>query len=125
VGILLFEELKTAPESFAHKLAKFLNVDGAAMAALLRGKKENVSISHSYLTFWHHFGHMLPRSIVRLIALRMPRFRGAPARIRLSPKQQTAIHELCALENARLEAEFGLGLDRYGYCLPDASPATG
>jgi hypothetical protein len=123
VGILLFEELKAAPESFAHKLAHFLNVNAEAMAALLRGRKENVSISQSYLTFWHHFGHMLPRSVVKLIALRMPRFRGAPARIRLSPKQQTVIHELCAEENARLEAEFGLGLDRYGYCMPNRSPA--
>jgi hypothetical protein len=71
VGVLLFEELKTAPESFARRLAHFLNVDPEAMAALLRGKRENVSISQGYLTFWHHFGHMLPRSVVRLVALRM------------------------------------------------------
>ena len=123
VGILLFEELKTAPQSFAHKLAGFLEVDAERMAALLRGKRENVSISQSYLTFWHHFGHMLPRSGVKMIALRMPRFRGAPARVRLSLKQQALLRELCAEENARLEAEFGLDLDRYGYYLPNRSPS--
>jgi hypothetical protein len=118
VGILLFEELKAAPETFARKLAQFLDVEGDRLAALLRNKKENVAISQNYLAFWPHFGHMLPRTVVRAIALRMPRFAGAPARIRLTRKQQTVLRELCAEENARLDADFGLGLDRYGYSLP-------
>lgn len=118
VSVLLFEELKAAPETFAHKLARILGVEAESLATLLRDQKENVSISQSYLTFWHHFGHMLPRSVVRAIALRMPRFAGAPARIRLTPNQQTVIRELCAEENARLEAEFALGLESHGYCLP-------
>jgi hypothetical protein len=66
---------------------------------------------------------VLPRSVVKMIALRMPRFRGAPARVRPSLKQQAVVRDLCAEENARLEAEFRLGLDRYGYCLPNRSPA--
>jgi len=124
VGILLFEELKTSPETFAHKLARFLEVEAESLAALLRDKRENVSISRSYLAFWHHVGHMLPRFVVRAIALRMPRFAGAPARIRLTGEQRAMLRELCAEENARLDAEFGLGLDGYGYSLPTRGTAT-
>ena len=45
VSVLLFEELKAAPETFAHKLARILGVEAESLATLLRDQKENVCAS--------------------------------------------------------------------------------
>jgi hypothetical protein len=50
--------------------------------------------------------------------------RGDSTALRSFAQRRTLGSRLCAEENARLEAESGLGLDRFGYSLPSRNPAT-
>lgn len=117
VQAILFEELKDDPDAFSDRFAGVLGIDAGEFRALLRGQRENASMSQAYLRFWRDFGHLVPRRIARDLSRKMDRRGGAPARIELTDEMRAHLAGLYGEGNARLADRFGVDIARYGYSL--------
>ena len=112
---MLLEDLKRDPDAYYRSIAAVLGVEAERFASTLRGKRENVSISQAYLSFWQTFGPLVPRRVTRKLALRMSRFQGRSARVRLKAAHREALEAITCEGNRQLAAEFGLDFAGHGY----------
>lgn len=124
VGMFLFEELANEPASFARAICRFIGVDEAAGAGLIRDRHEYARASYPFYLYgrirakalrgWQPRGRLSGR-LVR--ALEAPMRRGPPARVRL-PDDIVRQLEACVRDDTRVLAErYGLPVEQYGYPL--------
>jgi hypothetical protein len=120
VGVFLFEEFVRDPESYVRKLSAFLGIDTEKAIALVAGKRENqrfTKFEAAYLRLARVLG--LQRfDWSRETApwwIRQLRDCFGKNEVYIRPAWADSIAELYAEGNRRLEEEFDLPLEEYGY----------
>jgi hypothetical protein len=127
VGVLVYEEIREDPASFASRLGGFLGTSPAELETLL---KREVTTNHNTratrsqrlalfvtnrLKMNSSIGSLLPKHAKS--ALKMLLDRGDATTIRVSESQLEKIADLCRAGNDALAAERKLPLEKYGYML--------
>lgn len=123
VHVLLFEQLQEDATAYAQRLAEVLGADARQVGAQLLAHRENAAMTAGYYGFWRTFGHLLPRRLVRKLAMRMRTGAGGKVGLDLTPAMRAELAALCAEDNAALARRYGLDLGRYGYLLPAGAAA--
>jgi hypothetical protein len=118
VHVHLFEQLKEDAAAFSAGFAGSLGVSPREFHELLGQSRDNAAMTRAYYQFWRHFGHLLPRRIVRKLSRRTDHRPGKPARVEMSAEIRAHLASIYSDGNARLMATVGVDLARHGYCLP-------
>lgn len=125
VGVFPLEQWTGEPARYAARMAAFLNVDALRTNAMLSADALNKRKSSRHLAYvalrqkipLRGIAHFMPQPIVK----GFQRFLsgGAPAKAETPKVWRDRIEGMHAHSNARLAADYGLDLARYGYAVAD------
>ena len=124
IKVMLFEEFIDRREDFLRELAEYLEIDAMTCLELAGGRAFNIKqrqgtgyriTANEYLLDLLNRCGLERERLPRLLRLPLKRIPLKHRVFALSTTEQTRIRQLYAASNRRLSAEFGLGLDQYGY----------
>lgn len=128
VGVFPLELLAADSAQYNAQLCAFMGIDPAEGLSLLAGTHRNPALTQAQFEFIRETNNSFLRRLAWLRSSRSARQsqldnvadaqpESGPARIKLQAEHEAYIRHETAASNRWIEAEFGLGLERYGYPL--------